>query len=351
MKFDKRKVYLTKKKKSNNGIYIKDICYEVNKFDKSFGVRLKHPEIFYTDKAYTKEMLKYANSILSTLFARINNIDPKSICITDPDDEEYGSMQDSDNISYLLSKYSILGWDDDIPYNISDIRFKMRFMSCIILLMIDNIGKICKNVIHKGKGYYKHSIDEQVFMLIPEVIKLVSSCVNLMIYNKPYKNTLIQIILYLSYSKKKIKNHKLQDFINYELQPMYDSVKPRISIVNYSEDDVVIHSLLCTAYVFATNLTNHYKVIPEYTNIEGATFKHDLSKLISVLGEAILDKKLSDVFDAFLSSSPIVKTGFTPECIKDRNLVMGLYSLEFVKFIFNDKTITRLIEEMKKKGI
>lgn len=354
MKMDKRmRVYLTQKKNSNNYVYIDDIINEVNVFDKSFGLRLKHPEIFYDNSTYSDEMNRYANSVLGTLFARLNSISPHAVCNLDIDDEDYGEIQDEENMSMLLSKYSNLKWDvDDRTFDISSIVFKMRFMSCIILSMLNNVRKISKNIVKKGKGYYSHSIDEQVYLLVPEVVSDIVTCTRLMLAGKPYRNTLIKTIIHTTYLKKKIKQNKIVEYVEYDMVPVISNMLPSgLTGIKLADDDVVIHSMLGCGYVWTTNNPKYYKVLPEFDYVKGATRKHDLHKLIEALGVAIVKEKISEAFDAFITSDPKVSTDFSVECANNRELTMGMYALEFVKFIYNDKHIARFIDDMMRKGV
>ena len=324
MKMDKRKrVYLGKNKNSNNYIFIDDIVREVDTFDKSFGLRLKHPEIFYDNESYADEMNKYANSVLCTLFARLNNIDPDVMCVDDPGDESYGDIADEETISYLISKYSKLKWNiDGSTYDVSSLIFKMRFMSCIILSLLNNVKKISKRVIKKGKGYYQHSMDEQMYLLIPEIISRIVNCTRLMISGA-------------------------QDMI-----PLLENIKPDLfSGVVFADDDIAIHSILGCGFVWATNNHKYHKVLPNFKYVQGATLKHDLSKLVESLGSAIINEKITDVYDAFITSDPKVRTEFANECARNRELTMGVYALEFVKFILNDSNISKIVNNMTDKGL
>lgn len=354
MKMDKRKrVYLGKHKNSNNYIFIDDIVREVDTFDKSFGLRLKHPEIFYDNESYADEMNKYANSVLCTLFARLNNIDPDVMCVDDPDDESYGDIADEETISYLISKYSKLKWNiDGATYDVSSLIFKMRFMSCIILSLLNNVKKISKRVIKKGKGYYQHSMDEQMYLLIPEIISRIVNCTRLMISGAQYRNDLIVVMLYMAYIKKKTKQPKLVEYVEYDMIPLLENIKPDLfSGVVFADDDIAIHSILGCGFVWATNNHKYHKVLPNFKYVQGATLKHDLSKLVESLGSAIINEKITDVYDAFITSDPKVRTEFANECARNRELTMGIYALEFVKFIFNDSNISKIVNSMTDKGL
>ena len=225
-------------------------------------------------------------------------------------------------------------------------------MSCIILSLLNNVKKISKRVIKKGKGYYQHSMDEQMYLLIPEIISRIVNCTRLMISGAQYRNDLIVVMLYMAYIKKKTKQPKLVEYVEYDMIPLLENIKPDLfSGVVFADDDIAIHSILGCGFVWATNNHKYHKVLPNFKYVQGATLKHDLSKLVESLGSAIINEKITDVYDAFITSDPKVRTEFSNECARNRELTMGVYALEFVKFIFNDSNISKIVNSMTDKGL
>ena len=106
--------------------------------------------------------------------------------------------------------------------------------------------------------------------------------------------------------------------------------------------------------MLSTGKTN-LDCIPGFMYIENATIKHDLIKLIEALGIEVVKArkmtKMTPMFTAFLVSKPLVYTQYNDEINRNFALKMGFMALAYTKFVLDDQSMNKFIDEMMKKGI
>ena len=122
----------------------------------------------------------------------------------------------------------------------------------------------------------------------------------------------------------------------------------------FFDDDMSIFNILKISYMLSTGKTN-LDCIPGFMYIENATIKHDLIKLIEALGIEVVKArkmtKMTPMFTAFLVSKPLVYTQYNDEINRNFALKMGFMALAYTKFVLDDQSMNKFIDEMMKKGI
>ena len=340
------------REEDDNLFDVDELLDEVNKFDKSFGLKLKHP-VWDDPKEYKGIITSKTDFGLAGLLCVINGIDANEYITT----SKNGKVQ---MLKYPVSPYypkfmfdSSLDWESNKTFDTSSLTFKVRYLSVLLSYLIGKTTRITKEYI-RSQGY-THSNDERSLVFLKEFMKDIITFINLMISpDSTYNNMILKINQYLSYTDKRIKSNKLHELLNGHVINLRKSMESNILTNRFADDDMCIFMLLKIAYMLATNKTN-LKVIPKFRFIEGATVKHDLVKLIEELGLLILENTHEESFSigfiAYSDARPKIKTDWVKESKDNYPLKVGIIALGYTAFVMNDKHITKFINEMLKKGI
>ena len=328
-----------------------DLLAEVNKFDKSFGLKLKHP-VWDNAKEYKNIISSKTDFGIAGLLCVINGINANEYIQSN----KKGEVQLLYPVSPYYPKFmfdSAVNWETNKTYDTSSFIFRVRYLSILLSYLIGNSNNIVKQYI-RSEGY-THSNNARALVFLKDYMRDIILFINLLLSrDSTYKNMILKINQYLSYTDKKIKSNKLYELLNGHVVNLRRSMNTNIITSRFADDDMCIFMLLKISYMLASNKTN-LKVIPKFRFIEGATVKHDLLKLIEELGLAILEntheEKFSIGFMSFTDARPKIKTDWVNESKDNYPLKVGILALGYTSFVMDDKHITKFINEMLKKGI
>lgn len=158
---------------------------------------------------------------------------------------------------------------------------------------------------------------------------------------------------YLMYSKKKNVNKTSLRLSNLFISNIKSGVSSSpFNKEKFGDDDMLIYEILKAAYSLATGKGNAVKRLPKFKDIEGATTEYNLSGLIEELGIQILrENNFSPIFESYLEAHPFIKTEFSNEANDNAALNIGLYAIDFVGFICNNRSVTKFIKHMFEDGL
>ena len=321
-----------------------DIVRAVNEFDKSFGIKLKHPSVWNEPKKYRAIYEARSEMNLGGVLCILNGLKPE-------DYQKYNEnsiIPEVDGIMHVsFVDDSCLDWNSRKRYATSDFIFRCRFLTLVLANFNGNIHKIVENELIYTHNKIRHSKDELGIKITKDVINNCVRLVNLMVTNTTFANTILKINAYASFSKKPAKYIKYVNMVNGHILSLRNVAKPDIITNVGMDEDVVIYNILKIAYMLATGKTS-IKNLPSFAELENIRFSYNLRKLIERLGVAIYkSKSVSPLFKAFIDASPKVYSQFHKNA--SRELRCGLTALEFASFVMNDKYISRCIDMMKRK--
>lgn len=339
----------------NKNICVEDLVRAVNQSDKHFGVNLKDPEVWTEPSQYIDVISAKADMNMAALICSINGIPISDYFETD-NETGYGTICKPVSVKHPLFTYSsILDWENKSDvYNTDSLIFRCRYLTLVISQLMGKIDDVTEREVY-NKYKYRHSKDEKRIILTRDIMNDIIRFILLMInIDSSYQNIILKIHEHLSYTKKNLKHRELRNLLNGHVINTRNGMKENMISERFMDDDLAIYNILKIAYMLSTNKTN-VKVIPKFKYIEGATVKHDLLKLIEELGFQIVygsnNKKFSPMFKAFIESRPSVWTQFYEESEKNYAVKIGLLSLAYAKFVLDDYSIDKFIDNMMKKGI
>lgn len=342
--------------KEKEQLDLKDLIKEVNKADKIWGLNLKDPELWADPENYFEIMSARADMNIAALICCLNGIDIKDYFVTDTSGE-FGYSTICRPVGILNPSFtndSFLQWTNlKKTYDINSLTFKCRFLTVFLSSFMGSTENIIKREVKRKNSFFAHSKDEQKIVLLKETIDDLLKLINIMLYGSSYKNIILKNLETLSYIKKGCEQDNLKNLLNGHIINVRNGLKKVVGIKSM-DDDIAIYQLLKIAYMLTSNKTTVGKVVP-FVYIEGATAKHDLSKLIEDLGRVVLEdvksKKYSPGFKAYIYARPKVQSQLHKQTRSNENLRMGILALSYTSFIINDKDVSSFIKEMMKKGI
>lgn len=327
---------------------VDEFTKEVNKFDKKFGIRLKHPEIWSEPDKYRPVFEVKAELNIAALICSLNGVavedyyDEQSmvldgICVNTNDKE--------------FCELSILEWEDKKKYEIDSLMFRSRFLTLILANFLGRMNRCTESKVGDMINVH-HSYDEYCITMTTDILNDISLFTKLFISQSEYKNIILKIYSDLAYTRKKYKHDQLKKRLYAMVLDTRKNMNRTFFRKKFMDDDLCINNILQIAYILCTGDYNGNKGTPNFRKIEGATKDHDLILLIEKLGKEIVKKcgrKYSPMFKAFLDARPRIRTQYVEE--SDKLIVtVGLYALEFTKLFMNDDSVTWFINDMLKKG-
>ena len=317
----------------------------VNEFDKDFGIKLKSP---HNAEKHRKVAIERAKINLSAMMTIVNGVDirryfdittlariPTKVVSTES--PEFCE----DSLLFMDTKYRTFDTDT--------IVFRCRFVSFVLESLMNNFKKIIKNQVVDEK----HSQDEKAVVCVYNNMKYATRFSSVIIGCKEYRNILLKMHEIISYKYSNKNQDYLKNYLVNEIMLCIDSMKSTVFTERFYSDDMCVYSLLRIAYMLATNDTK-CKGLPNFKHIEGATFDHDMIKLIEKLGREIHKTngagKYPAMFLAFLKSRPKIYNQFTKESKENYFISVGIVALGYAAFVMNDKNIDNAVEKILSKG-
>lgn len=339
-------------------VSIEELTDEINKMDKAYGIKLKHPEIWREPDQYKQIVEANAEMAIAALMCTVNGIKIEDYFETDQSPCHFGTICRPIGVEHQdFTDESKLNWNDDKTcYDMKSIMFRCRFMTFTFMRFIGRLDKITEREA-RVRYKMKHSISEKQIMLMKSITEDCIRFAKLMVNpGNKYQNSILKMNEHISYSKKKCNHRELQTLLNGHIQNTRAAMKKDpFTKERFADDDMAIYQTLKIAYMLATGKTN-VGCIPKFKYIENATVKHDLLKLIEALGEAIITNttdmlSLSPMFNAFILARPKVWVEYGKECRDNLAVRMGCLALAYSKFVYDDRIMDRFIDKMMKRGI
>ena len=344
----------TEIRNGNKIMDIDELTREVNRYDKEFGIKLKKYDMYNDPESYKVVLEARCDMILAKFICIVNGIKLSDWFETD-NETGYGTISNPVNPEDpLFTDYSMLLWDKKKKFSTDSLMFRCRFITSVLMKMLDRMDKISGNMCD-NRFHYKHSKTEYQIVQMKNIMDNVYLFVQLMIHqNNSYKNIILKMNEYVSYTKNKVDHNKLRNQLNgYVIETRDAMKKSPFNEERFLSDNLCIYNMLKISYMLATNRTD-VNVLPKFKHIENATVKHDLSKLIEALGDEIIYstkcKKYNPMFKAFIEARPSIWSQFYKESKEDDALRIGILALGFSDFVMDDDTMSKFIKEMLKKG-
>lgn len=336
-------------------ININELTKAVNDYDKKFGIKIKKRDMWNEPLAYKNVLEAKCDMNIASLICIVNGIDCKEYFETDNSEFGYGTISKPiSTYDAVFTDYSLLYWNYNKRYSVNSLMFRCRFLTLVMSQMLDRIDKITSNMCD-NRFHYKHSKTEYQIVLTKNIMNHLITFINIMINpDNSYKNIILKMNEYLSYTKNKVNHEKLRNLLNnHIIETRKSMTKSPFNGEKFLSDDVCIFNTLKIAYMLATDRTD-VDVLPKFKHIENATVKHDLSKLIEALGDEIIystkGKKYNPMFRAFVEASPSIYSQFYKEAKHNDSLRFGILALGFTSFVMNDYYVEKFIKKMLKKG-
>lgn len=327
-----------------------EILKEVNKFDKEFGIKLKHPDIWSEPSNYKETYNARCEIEIAQKICAINGVDLHEY-YGDDFVESLGMNMFPVNVKDKeFTELSLLKWDDNTKtYWTDTVIFKSRFLTFILSRFMGRMNKTGDRKLNDGY-ICSHSEDEQKIIYTSEIMKDIVTLINCL-YQGNYKNIILKMHMHLSYTSKNIKREKLMHRLNSMIIDTRRNMKHRLFKKPFFDDDLCINNLLQISYILATDDYEGNHGVPKFKKIEGATREHNLGLLIEKLGRSILscENKYSIMFKAFIKARPKIFCEFK-DVNSNVSMRMGVLALEYTRFFMNDKNASKFISDMLKEG-
>lgn len=332
--------------------FIEDLIREVNKFDKECGLRLKHTEEFADPRQLYMQTVMNCQLYLAKLVASINGIDATTY-FQRVDDMGYvgGPIGIKDPV---FIEHSELEWSENKIYEIDTRTFKMRFLTHVLSFMIGYMEE------YSACRLYSHNVNidphAHMYFYIKSMCKEATQLTLAMCEEKGYEDILLANLFNSNYCIKKVSAEKVKKIssTNRSILDAIGEIKENkgtsmFNIMTEYPDDQAIYTLIRLTYMLATR-SNNFKGLPSFNELQGATVKHDLIRVLRKLGECILEtmkyKKRPVMYRAFNMASPKIMSNYKIIELEDYELAIGIRALAYTDFIIHDKKIHKFITKM-----
>jgi hypothetical protein len=331
--------------------YIKELIREVNKFDKECGLRLKHVEEFADPKQLYIQTAMNCQLYLAKLMATVNGIDATSYFQRVGDMGYIGGPVGIKDPVFI--EHSELEWMDNKLYSIDSRIFMKRFLTHLLSFMIGYIEE------YAGCRLYCNNVDidphAHMYFYVKGLCKEATHLTLSLCEGKNYEDILLVNLFNSNYCIKKVSPEKVKKIGNTNrtildaVREIRDNMGTNVfNIMTDYPDDQAIYTLIRLAYMLSTR-SNNFSELPNFNDLQGATVKHDLVRVIRRLGEVIVDtlkyKKRPVMYRAFNLASPKIMSNYTIG-MDDYDLAVGIRALAYTDFIIHDKKVHKFINKM-----
>lgn len=340
---------------------IDEIGDEVNRMDKSFGIRLRHPDKSKTPEACFKKAKKEAKEHMAKLIITLNGLHVK-----DYDKVKKGGNKKNVFYPYMIDQEEItetnrLNWVSkdgvNYVYDINTAMFKCRFLVNMITSLKFNLkGIVSKMTEVRSK---RTTIPDKVcdmYLNLRDIMQDLDRFVSVFLHGDKYGNILLKMQQYSMYASDRYDNRKVNKKIREAVASLKSGLAYSLTQPRAISDDMGIDAIMKLAYMVSTGKSNLRGFIDFNTIENWTTDNENMKDLIEYLGSAIRKTNCVDkqgmnnapfMYRAFISSNPTILTKFA-DCKLDRNknLLTGIQALSYVAFLCNDKGVTKFVEEL-----
>ena len=311
-----------------------DLCREVRKLDKK-QMRKKvkgDPEKVFWDT------IDDFREFLIAVICSLNGLQPKDYLKKD------GSLKKFKKLSF---DNSILAWNSKEFFDMQGGIFKFRFLTIFLLSFSDAIEEICRgkylNCVLPKSGEYENG-----YFIIADMYEYTIRFIEAMVTDGPYTNLLLKINQYTTYIRDDKKPRLVNQYIREMVFELQKGLQPRgLFEGGYMPDDIAIDTIIKLAYILATGDTSMKKLV-KFKKFEGIDRYYDIRGILETLGYAIAKKKFKNrpiMYQSFLKASPHLITKYG-DVNRNEYLSHAISALNYVKFVCNDKHVTKLIDKI-----
>lgn len=330
--------------------YIDSLVNEVNRLDKKFDIHLKKHNLFTEPEM----IVQYTNSrfqmYLVAVICTLNGMDVSEYCYSS---ETYGQASGPIGIQHAeFTDLSLLNWSKrscHLPEK--TVAFKCKFLTLLLSDIMYQTDKISKRMfINSGKliGRYEHQ-----YFYLKELIRDTQKFISVYLMGNDSENIMLKFHQNLAIGQSSSGRTRLNRKIRESKSELKNGLKRKfIPLTKTFEmtmpEDIAIYTIIRLSYMLATN-NSDIRGLPEFKQIEGADTSYDLRGLIESLGSCIREyqkyKKRPIMYKAFNDAKPLIKSTYL-DINENEYLSIGYRSLEYTKFLMQDKNIVRFINKM-----
>lgn len=319
---------------------IKNTQKNVNKLDEEQGVDLKKPKETVDEyEEYHEKVMAYKYCITKLISGLNGSNSDKYASDTKVFGIEVKKIKINDKFK-ALSK-----WFDDNAYDVSDIRFKARYITYIGTWVVNNLEEIADKAYNlNGDGkYIKY---DAKLAYIETASCALFDLIHKMLEGKPFGDELMyfnNVQVFLKSKKRKLKQtaKKLHNMTEQTV-----ILSDRCRKFSKAEHDITMDTLLKLTYLASTNSTNCKNTVKFNS---GFKFRNrgECENMISELGKSVIKecKKngTSPMFSFFLKCNPNI---YSRHDTSVSTINVGLAALHYYAFISNDTNIKRIVEKI-----
>ena len=331
--------------------FIEELIREVNKYDKECGLRLKHIDEFADPKQLYMQTVMNCQIYLAKIMASVNGIDATTYFQRVGDMGYIGGPVGIKDPVFI--EHSELEWMDNKIYDINSRIFMRRFLTHVLSFMIGYIEE------YASCRLYSHNVNidphAHMYFYVKGLCKDATHLTLSLCEGKDYEDILLANLFNANYCIKKVSPEKVKKIGNTNrsildaVREIKDNMGTNVfNLMTEYPDDQAIYTLMRLAYMLSTRSTN-FRGLPTFEDLQGATVKHDLVRVIRKLGETIIDtmkyKKRPVMYRAFNLASPKIMSNYSID-IDDSDLAVGIRALAYTDFIIHDKKVHKFITKM-----
>lgn len=334
----------------NNLPYIDSLVNEVNNLDKVFDVHLKKHNFFNEPEMIVRFTNSRFQMYLVAVVCTLNGIDVSKYCYSS---ETYGQASGPIGIQHPeFTDLSVLNWSKDscvLPMKTT--AYKCKFLTLLLSDIMYQTDRISKRMfLNSGNliGRYEHQ-----YFYLKELIHDTQKLISVYLMGNNSENIMLKFHQNLAIGQSSTSKKRLNRKIRQCKAELKNGLKSSfISITKAFEinmpEDIAIYTILRLSYMLSTN-SSDLRGLPEFKKIEGADTTYDLKGLIESLGASISEyqkyNKRPIIYKAFNDAKPLIKSTYL-DINENEYLSIGYRSLEYTKFIMQDKNIVKFINKM-----
>lgn len=320
-----------------------DLRKTINEYDRSYGLRLKHPEncdfdLWYVDAqhVFTEELMDNIHA-LSSIQAS-THYGPRLFVSGSSD---YGRSMEGE---YLFRSSPLWNGARNIEPILSDV-FKARFLT----LLYSEMAKYLDDIVDMEFRHIGHSVtrSEQRYMILQRIIDTTMNFHDNYIKKQYSLEAFLQLARYLSFRSKKKRDK------------VFELIAEHMGIIqmnqtwsgNSLDEDVLVNDLVKIAYMAVTENPNIENTTPTMLQVNTSDDQM-MRKILTGLGEDILfvkNRKKNHphpfLYEAFLYARPSMPTRFT-DVSSNLRIRVAIRALYYLGFLTNDTSMLKLIQKI-----
>lgn len=320
---------------------IKNIRKNVNKFDETYDVDLKHPRNMIDEEVDFNEQLTYYRYLITKMVSSLNGQGDKYAV----NDGIFGLGAKRIKLNKKFREAS--KWFDGQAHQIHHKAFKSRFVTHMGMWLADNLEDIVKKCFKlRTKSTYTEWEEKAQYM--EQITMAYLDFVNNLLSGRQYTNELMylnMVQIYMKTGKKKNALKRSYAKIN-NIDEQTTLLSDRLSGFIKRDQDVSMDTLIKLTYLATTNEKSSkgvFNFVPGYKFRNKGTTKVMIEALGKAISNSCKKSGSSKMFTMFVKSNPEVYTNYKGG---NKNLILGILALKYYAFMCNDTNIRRLVNKI-----